>query len=72
MSIAGKAAILGAVITPVVWLIFAFLFLAPRPPYSIVWSGLEPFLFAALFAFFGACIGAVIGGAVDDAKARHQ
>jgi hypothetical protein len=71
MSDAGKGAIIGTIVTPLVWLIFAFVVLAPRPPYSIVWSGIEPFLFALLFAFFGATIGAVVGGAVDDAKARH-
>ena len=72
MSNAGKGAILGTVITPVVWLIFAFALLYPRPPFSVLWSGVEPFVIALLFAFFGACIGAVAGGAVDDAKARKR
>jgi hypothetical protein len=65
---AGKGAIIGAVIAPLAWLIFAFTILFPSPPYSIVWSGVEPFFIALLFAFFGACIGAVIGGAIADVK----
>ena len=72
MSNAGKGAIIGTVITPVVWLIFAFIILFPRPPFSVVWSGVEPFIIALLFAFFGAVIGAVVGGVVDDIKARRQ
>lgn len=67
---AGRGAIAGAVITSLAWLIFAFTVVYPRPPFSIVWSGSEPFIFALLFAFFGACIGAVIGGAIEDFKAR--
>ena len=65
---AGIGAIIGAVIAPLAWLIYAFTILFPRPPYSTLWSGVEPFIIALLFAFFGACIGAVIGGAIADVK----
>ena len=67
---AGIGAIIGAIVASLAWLIFAFAILFPRPPYSAVWSGVEPFIIALLFALFGACIGAVIGGAIADIKNR--